>query len=373
MSRTLSKLALIPVALLVCAPVAAQAQPASPDTPTAARAEVAKPLLQQDRDYYFTNVAPAVEDASRRGSAGRRRGPGGKPSKANEPSKAKRSATTGFPPAAKQLARREALATTKDISPRKTARAGRARPNVQRAKLLTLLVEFNPNANDDFSGWERPERPPTRPASASPSRPARCSTGRCTTRCPTRPPSAGAPTTTPSGCPTSRRSFYQQADLLHQGRPAADPQGPQRRDQHPQPDGQELLPRGVQGPLRASSGDVSPWLTLPHSEAWYSADSCEAGEASDVGHPDNPLGTGQMAIDAVEALAAAQPGLPLGRLRRRGPGRPRRRRQPVRAGRRAGPRDRAARRQGPGRRRRRRGHLRGVVLEPGGRRGDRRV
>ena len=40
-------------------------------------------------------------------------------------------------------------------------------------------------------------------------------------------------------------------------------------------------------------GTASPWLMLDHSEAWYSADSCDAGQASDVGHPDNPLGTGQ--------------------------------------------------------------------------------
>jgi immune inhibitor A len=29
-------------------------------------------------------------------------------------------------------------------------------PSTQTARLLTVLVEFNPNANDDFSGFERP-------------------------------------------------------------------------------------------------------------------------------------------------------------------------------------------------------------------------
>ena len=58
------------------------------------------------------------------------------------------------------------------------------------------------------------------------------------------------------------------------------------------------------------TGEVSPWLLLPHSEAWYSADTCEAGRASDIGHPDNERGTGQMAIDAVRALAAADPDFP---------------------------------------------------------------
>ena len=46
---------------------------------------------------------------------------------------------------------------------------------------------------------------------------------------------------------------------------------------------------------------------MPHSEAWYSADTCEAGEKSDQGHPDNPRGDNQIAVDALEELAKAQP------------------------------------------------------------------
>jgi len=93
MSRKLYKLALIPVALLVCAPVAAQAQPASPDTPAAARAEVAKPLLQQDRDYYFTNVAPAVEDP-----AAEDQHVGGQAATQKAKAVQTTAKTTGFPP-----------------------------------------------------------------------------------------------------------------------------------------------------------------------------------------------------------------------------------------------------------------------------------
>ncbi len=69
--------------------------------------------------------------------------------------------TTGFPPAAQELARREALADeTAGAARRCCARRAPTRCS-QRARLLTLLVEFNPNANDDFSGWERlrPGRP----------------------------------------------------------------------------------------------------------------------------------------------------------------------------------------------------------------------
>jgi immune inhibitor A len=38
----------------------------------------------------------------------------------------------------------------------KSPRAFKHAPSTQTAKLLTVLVEFNPNANDDFSGFERP-------------------------------------------------------------------------------------------------------------------------------------------------------------------------------------------------------------------------
>ena len=55
------------------------------------------------------------------------------------------------------------------------------------------------------------------------------------------------------------------------------------------------------------SGGVTNWIQVPHSEAWYSADTCEAGFQSDQGHPDNPRGDNQITVDALEALAKAQP------------------------------------------------------------------
>jgi len=58
------------------------------------------------------------------------------------------------------------------------------------------------------------------------------------------------------------------------------------------------------------TGGVAGWLKMPHSEAWYGADSCEAGAGSDVGPPDNPNGAGELVIDAINALAAAQPNFP---------------------------------------------------------------
>jgi immune inhibitor A len=74
-----------------------------------------------------------------------------------------RKQAAGFPPAARQLGRLEAMAARTGRSPRAFKHA----PSTQTARLLTVLVEFNPNANDDFSAFQR--RPPSAPRSASPS------------------------------------------------------------------------------------------------------------------------------------------------------------------------------------------------------------
>ncbi len=67
------------------------------------------------------------------------------------------------------------------------------------------------------------------------------------------------------------------------------------------------------------TGEATQWVTVPHSEAYYGATLChlndegvyEAGPMQDMqGHPDNPLGAGQLPIDAVAALAAAEPDFP---------------------------------------------------------------
>ncbi|WP_318842889.1 immune inhibitor A domain-containing protein [Myceligenerans pegani] len=67
------------------------------------------------------------------------------------------------------------------------------------------------------------------------------------------------------------------------------------------------------------SGEATPWVTVPHSEGWYGATRCflneegewEAGAYQGMqGHPDNPLGPGQLPIDAVAALAEAVPDFP---------------------------------------------------------------
>ena len=67
------------------------------------------------------------------------------------------------------------------------------------------------------------------------------------------------------------------------------------------------------------TGAATNWVKVPHGEAYYAADTCtknedgswEAGaEQGNDGHPSNDLGAGQLAIDAVNALAAQQPDFP---------------------------------------------------------------
>lgn len=58
------------------------------------------------------------------------------------------------------------------------------------------------------------------------------------------------------------------------------------------------------------TGQASPWIKVPHSEAYYGARACGKEIQDMSGHPSNPLGPGQLAIDAVNSLAAADPAFP---------------------------------------------------------------
>lgn len=68
-------------------------------------------------------------------------------------------------------------------------------------------------------------------------------------------------------------------------------------------------------------GAATPWVEVDHSEAWYGADRCtqdaegnwNAGRVQTMlGHPDNPQGPGALATDAVTALMEQNPDFPLG-------------------------------------------------------------
>nr|WP_294692423.1 M6 family metalloprotease domain-containing protein [uncultured Friedmanniella sp.] len=287
--------------LALAAPPTSTAAPTLTEASSVAAA-VAKPLLRQNRDYYFHNVAPAVTAPT-----GTDRQLGAQPDvgvRATQPRAPKAKGNTGFPPAARQLAKREALANGKGISPRTSAKKA-GQQAVQKAKLLTLLVEFDPNARDDFSGFTRPDHP-TAPTGCVTEPPGTLLSGPVHNELPD-PASVGSGTDNNTfWVPNFSRKFYQR--LIYST------EGVQQRIRKDLGRGLDIRGRTVRNFYEEMSkgrylleGTVSPWLLLPHSEAYYSADSCEDGESSDGGHPDNALGTGQMAIDAVKALAAARP------------------------------------------------------------------
>ena len=256
-----------------------------------------KPLWRQSHDYWTTQAAPRVADPVQDARVGL-------PARRRDAARAATTRASRPPRRSSRGARRSPSAT--EQTPMSLARKAGAKP-VQKARLLTLLAEFDPNANDDFSGWERPD-----PA-----------TGECVTE-PAGTTFSGPlhnelPDPATNGSGRDNNTFWvpglqpvalRQDHLLQAGPHEEGAARPARRRRPARPHRAQLLPRDVQGRLRGDRQRSARGCRLPHSEAWYSADSCDAGEASDVGHPDNPRGTTQMAIDAVEALAAAQPDFP---------------------------------------------------------------
>jgi immune inhibitor A len=225
--------------------------------------------------------------------------------------------TGGFPRAAKQLAALEQQAVRTGKNPRQLKQA----KGTQVARLLTVLVEFDPAANDDFSGWKRPVD-----INADTADPAGCVTEPAGTI--TNGPlhnEIGDPALAGSGhdnntfwVPDFSKQHYEQ--MLYsttglQQRARLDLTGPDGKP------GIDLRGRTMRNMYREMSrgayditGAVVGWVRVPHSEAWYTADPCTGDPASDVGgdvgHPDNERGAAQLVVDAVDAIAAEQPDFP---------------------------------------------------------------
>ena len=218
----------------------------------------------------------------------------------------------GNPVAAEQLAKTEAEAVQTGESPKNLKHAD----STQQAKLLTILVEFD--GTEDFSGLQVP-------------------TGFGATDC--KPGDVQGPTLhnnipDPAGAahkdnntmwvPDFSSDFYNRmlfsdegitervrTDLTGlDGQPGFDISGHTMKKMY------EEMSRGAY----SLSGEATAWVTVPHSEGYYGATVChlnpetgayEAGPMQDMqGHPDNPLGPGQLPIDAVAAVAQQNPDFP---------------------------------------------------------------
>ena len=175
-----------------------------------------------------------------------------------------------------------------------------------------MLVEFNPNANDDFSGFERPAAIGSEECVTEP--PGTLLNGPVHNQMP-NPATAGRGTDNesfwvPDFSPSHyRKMIYTKSGLTQRVRP--DLTGPDGRP------GVDLRGDTVKNHYREMSkgayditGDVAGWVQVQHSEAWYGAARCGQAPQDNAGHPDNARQVGQLVVDAVDALAAAQPDFP---------------------------------------------------------------
>ena len=216
----------------------------------------------------------------------------------------------GNPVAARQLAKTEARAVATNKNP---AAFKKRAATPQTAKLLTLLVEFNPAANDDFTDLQVP-------ATVFGDRtcvPGTIQNGPVHNQI-LNPATFPAKDNNTFWVPDFSTAHFNK--MLYSRRGITD----RVRTDLPGPDGRPGI--DISGYTMRNhylemskrkytvDGAAVGWLKVPHSEAWYGASPClpadEDFPQSMQGHPDNPLGATQLSIDAVTALAAAQPDFP---------------------------------------------------------------
>ena len=224
----------------------------------------------------------------------------------------------GNPVTARQLAKVEARALRTGRSPQQITSQLKGARTTQTAKLLTILVEFDPSANDDFTGTMVPE-------TVFESRecvPGTTQSGPLHNKIP-NPANASHLDNNSMWVPNFsprhfNRMLYTKRGITQRvrrdltgpdGRPGFDISGYTMKNMY-----EEMSKKAY-----TVGGSATPWVTVPHSEAWYGASTCSLSAENEWvapipqamnGHPDNPLGPGQLPIDAVAALAAAQPSFP---------------------------------------------------------------
>jgi immune inhibitor A len=219
----------------------------------------------------------------------------------------------GNPLTARQLARLEARAIKAKKNPKELKKG----PETQTAKLLTILVEFDPNANDDFSGEMVPEF-----WGSEGCKPGAVQNGPLHNTLPDPADFEQADNNSmwvPDFSPEHfDKMLYTEDGITDRvrtdltgpdGQPGFDISGYTMKNMY------EEMSKGAY----SVDGASTPWVEVPHSEAYYGATTCfqdedgnwTYGAVQDMqGHPDNDLGPGQLPIDAVAALAEAQPDFP---------------------------------------------------------------
>jgi len=315
-SRKRRALISIPVLVIAVAGVSVtSAGPAVADRPAK--------FIPTDRDFYINYVEPKVERTSDGKEtvtqAGKRKVKQGQP---DPTAQYGRKFSEGNPVAARTLAKTEAEAIRTGKNPR-DIRYKQA-DETQVAKLLTILIEFNPNANDDFSGVMVPQA--TFDDATTPQNERDCVAGNVQNG----PLHNNIPNPADASHPDNN-SFWVpdfSPDLYNKMLYTRDGITERVREDLRGPDGKKGINlRGytmhnmyleMSKNAYTVDGEATPWVTVPHSEAWYGADTCtlvdgvwEAGQSQDMnGHPDNPGGAATLGAHAVDVLAAQDPSFP---------------------------------------------------------------
>jgi immune inhibitor A len=268
-------------------------------------------------DYYINYVAPRTEKSSdydprinrRTGSISKEKSPDA----LSQAYREDRKNAKGNPAAARQLSRLEASAIRKGTSPQRIKAKWKQAPETQEARLLTILVEFDDQANDDFSGVQVPRTVFGDRTCV----PGTVQNGPKHNNIPD-PATASKPDNNSMWVPDFSSEHYNAMLYTKKGikervrKDLRDPKGKRGFDisGYTMKNMYEEMSKGAY----TVTGAATPWVTVPHSEAWYGASRCTGGVAPAPqamnGHPDNPLGPGQLPIDAVAALAEAQPDFP---------------------------------------------------------------
>jgi immune inhibitor A len=269
-----------------------------------------------DLDFYINYVAPRVEASTDgkevKGEDGIFRPAGN--AAYDQALAIDRKYAQGNPRAASALANLEAQAQKTGTSPRQIKQA----KGMQEARLLTILVEFNDAANDDFTGVMVPE-------TVFESRecvPGTVQNGPLHNNIPDPATYANDDNNTfwvPDFSPAHfNKMLYTKDGITDRvrtdltgpdGQPGIDISGFTMKNMY------EEMSKGAY----TVDGAATPWVEVPHSEGWYGASRCFLNDEDEweapapqnmSGHPDNPGGAGTLGRDAVDALAAADADFP---------------------------------------------------------------
>ncbi|WP_308170151.1 immune inhibitor A domain-containing protein [Acrocarpospora catenulata] len=271
-------------------------------------------------DHYINYASPMVQDDV--GDAGAERVPTGANNRSGTPGQIAaerfdRKFASGNPAAARVLAGREHRAIRTGQNPFEFIY--KKAKTKQTAKLLTLLVEFNENANDDFSGFSR-QKSTAEPNTCVVEPPGTKQNGPLHNKIPN-------PATLPGPGKDNNSMWVADFSTDHYNKMLYSDKGittrvrPDLKDPRDGRNGIDISGFTMKKMYEEMSkgaytvtGQAVGWIKVPHSEAWYGAARCNPGGGNAPqnmsGHPDNPAGASRLAIDAINALAAQQPNFP---------------------------------------------------------------